>query len=74
MGTSHVGLAEPKSDLVGGCSVGSLGKKATGFKEKRKKMTKIIMTRGLCLLHASILVDYVGPPSVEICRITANFP
>ena len=23
--------------------------------------------------HASILVDNVGPPSVEVCRTTANF-
>ena len=27
-----------------------------------------------CLLHASILVDYVGPPSAEVCRTAANFP
>ena len=24
--------------------------------------------------HASILVDYVGPPSAEVCRTAANFP
>ena len=29
---------------------------------------------GLCLLHASILVDDVGPPSAEVCRTTTNFP
>jgi hypothetical protein len=24
--------------------------------------------------HASVLVDSVGPPSVEVCRIAASFP
>jgi len=24
--------------------------------------------------HASTLVDYVGPPSAEVCRTAANFP
>ena len=27
-----------------------------------------------CLLHNLLLVDVVGPPSAEICRIVANFP
>jgi hypothetical protein len=24
--------------------------------------------------HASVLVDSVGPPSVEVCRAAASFP
>ena len=38
-------------------------------------------TRGLMitdqskqLRHTSILVDYVGPPSAEVCSTAANFP
>ena len=27
-----------------------------------------------CLLHNLLLVDVVGPPSAEVCRIVANFP
>ena len=27
-----------------------------------------------CLLHNLLLVDVVGPPSAEVCRIIANFP
>jgi hypothetical protein len=31
-------------------------------------------TDGLMSTHASILVDSVGPPSAEVCRIAASFP
>jgi hypothetical protein len=24
--------------------------------------------------HASVLVDSVGPPSAEVCRVAASFP
>ena len=35
----------------------------------------IIIIRALsCLLHNLLLVDVVGPPSAEVCRIVANFP
>jgi hypothetical protein len=29
---------------------------------------------GLMSMHASILVDSVGPPSTEVCRTTTSFP
>jgi hypothetical protein len=28
----------------------------------------------LMSMHASILVDSVGPPSAEVCRTAASFP
>jgi hypothetical protein len=30
--------------------------------------------RTLMSMHASILVDSVGPPSAEVCRTAASFP
>jgi hypothetical protein len=30
--------------------------------------------RGVMSTHASVLVDNVGPPSAEVCRIVASFP
>jgi hypothetical protein len=34
-----------------------------------RKMIMYVMST-----HASVLVDSVGPPSVEVCRAAANFP
>jgi hypothetical protein len=28
----------------------------------------------LMSMHASVLVDSVGPPSAEVCRVAASFP
>ena len=41
---------------------------------RRKGRPKIIGHKGLMSTHSSILVDYVGPPSVKVCRTTTNFP
>jgi hypothetical protein len=30
--------------------------------------------KSLMSTHASVLVDSVGPPSAEVCRIAASFP
>jgi hypothetical protein len=32
------------------------------------------LEKSLMSMHASILVDSVGPPSEEVCRTTASFP
>jgi hypothetical protein len=29
---------------------------------------------GVMSMHASILIDSVGPPSAEVCRAAASFP
>jgi hypothetical protein len=33
-----------------------------------------VLLMSLMSMHASILVDSVGPPSAEVCRTTASFP
>ena len=37
-------------------------------------MTSVILGKVARLLHNLLLVDVVGPPSAEVCRIVANFP
>jgi hypothetical protein len=34
----------------------------------------IVLDLPLMSTHASVLVDSVGPPSAEVCRVAANFP
>jgi hypothetical protein len=34
----------------------------------------IALEKSLMSTHASILVDSVGPPSVEVCRTAVSFP
>ena len=39
-------------------------------------LTSPAMTPEISLMsmHASVLVDYVGPPSAKVCRTISNFP
>jgi hypothetical protein len=48
-----------------------------------KILYNLLLTHLLCVsdvhcavmsTHASVLVDSVGPPSVEVCRAAASFP
>jgi hypothetical protein len=31
-------------------------------------------SKGVMSMHVSVLVDSVGPPSIEVCRTAASFP
>jgi hypothetical protein len=35
---------------------------------------ELLVCRYVMSMHASILVDSVGPPSAEVCRTAASFP
>jgi hypothetical protein len=39
-----------------------------------KKVVRLYFHDILMSIHASVLVDSVGPPSAEVCRAAASFP
>ena len=49
-------------------------KRACACKQTRQQSYSMINKGTWCLLHNLLLVDVVGPPSVEACRTVAIFP
>jgi hypothetical protein len=45
------------------------GMSVTEYLEKFSTWGRYVMS-----MHASVLVDSVGPPSAEVCRAAASFP
>jgi hypothetical protein len=45
-----------------------------GFQERGIVSSTTPQARDMMSMHASVLVDNVGPPSAEVCRAAASFP